>query len=185
LILVDDDLRYSSFLVERLYHAQMRRRDSSFSFFVYRSGPFAVGQGADGFSFYTPNLAGIEEFAMAAIESPALFVTDDLWISAFLKNRGVRIRSLQPLLAPGESVYEATGDRPNQLRHLGGELQRHKAMAEGTRYLLKSGLLRYRLRLEYSLRRIPGIERCGSWAKRLIASSTRRIQALLSLRQSR
>jgi len=185
LIVVDDDLKYSRFLVERLHDAQMRQPDSSFSFFVYRNGPFPIGQGADGFSFYTPNLTGIEEFAMVALQSPALFVADDLWISVFLKNKGIRVRSLRPLLTPGEVVYEQTYDRPNQLRHLGGELQRHTAMSTGTRYLVESGLLRYRLRCEYWLTCLPGVNFCEYWLRRFLGPLVRRVRVFSDSKQSK
>lgn len=179
LIVVDDDLKYSPTVVERLFEAQMRDHRSSFSFFVYRLGPFPIGQGADGFSFYTPNLAGIEEFARAALRNPALFVTDDLWISLFLRNKGIRVRSLRFLLGPDESVYAQTYDRPNQLRHLSGELQRHAAMSAGMRYLVRSGLLRSRLRVEYRLWRVPGFSFCEYWLRRLLGPVVRWARAIL------
>ena len=185
LIIVDDDLKYAPFLVERLNLAQMSRRDSSFSFFVYRHGPFPIGQGADGFSFYTPNLAGIEEFARIALRNPAVFVTDDLWISAFLKNKGIRIRSLRPLLAPGEVVYEQTSDRPNQLRHLSGELQRDTAMSAGSRHLVQSGLLRFPLRCEYWLRRLPGFDFCEYWLRRSLGPLVRGARILFESKQAK
>jgi hypothetical protein len=150
----------------------MRQLHSSFSFYVYRFGPLLIGQGADGFSFYTPNLAGIEEFAIVALQNPALFVTDDLWISAFLNNKGIRIKSLRSLLTPGEVVYKHAYVPPTQLQHLGGELQRDTAMIAGTRYLVKSGLLRYDLRFEY-------------WLRRFLGSLIRGARVLLNFRQSR
>ena len=58
------------------------------------------GQGADRISFYTPNLAGIEDFAQVALRNRAVFVTDDLWVSLFLRNRGIRVRSLAIPLGP-------------------------------------------------------------------------------------
>lgn len=183
LVVVDDDLRYGPTVVERLYKAQMSDRNSSFSFFVYTLGPFPVGQGADGFSFYTPNLAGIEEFASVALRNPALFVTDDLWISVFLRNKRIRVRSLRFLLGPGEAVYEQTYDRPNQLRHLAGELQRHAAMSAGTRYLVSSGILRPRLRFEYWLWRLPGFSFCESWLRRLLGPVVRSARAIFSSRR--
>jgi hypothetical protein len=171
LIIVDDDLKYSPFVIERLYHAQMRQRQSSFSFYVYRFGPLMIGQGADGFSFHTPNLAGIEAFADAALQNRALFVTDDLWISAFLNNKGIRIKSLRPLMAAGEVVYKHAYVPPTQLQHLEGELQRDLAMITGTRYLAKSGLLRYDLLLEY-------------WLRRFLGSLIRKLKVLLNFRQA-
>jgi hypothetical protein len=185
LIVVDDDLKYSPFLVERLYHAQVTQRDSSFSFFVYRQGPFPIGQGADGFSFYTPNLEGIEEFARVALKSRPLFVTDDLWISVFLKNKGIRVENLRPLLRSGEAVYEQTSDRPNQLRHLKGELERHTAMSAGIRYLVNSGLLRYRLRCQYWLCRFPGFNYFDLALRRILGPLVRRVRLAFDLKQTR
>jgi hypothetical protein len=172
LIIVDDDLKYSPFVIERLYRAQMSEPRSSFSFYVYRFGPLMIGQGADGFSFYTPNLTGIEEFAIVALQSPALFVTDDLWISAFLNNKGIRIKSLRPFLSPNEVVYAHAYVPPNQLQNLGGELQRDAAMYAGTRYLVKAGLLRFRLRCEY-------------WLRRFIGPLLRSVRAFLNFNQTR
>ena len=185
LIVVDDDLKYRPTVVERLCRAQMSNHDSSFSFFVYRLGPFPIGQGADGFSFYTPNLTGIEEFASVALRNPALFVTDDLWTSLFLRNKGIRVTSLRFLLTPGEAVYEQTYDRPNQLRQLGGDLQRHTAMAAGIRNLVSSSLLRYRLRFEYWLWQLPGFGFCEHWLRRLLGPLVRGARALFSPRQTR
>jgi hypothetical protein len=179
LIVVDDDLKYSPFVVERLYQAQVTQRDSSFSFFVYRQGPFPIGQGADGFSFYTPNLEGIGEFARLALRSPQLVVTDDLWISAFLRNRGIRVRSVRSQLKPGDVVYAETSDRPNQLRHLKGALERQTAMAAGMQYLVGSKLLRYRLRCEYHLWRLPGFCFCDRALRRLLSPLARKARLIL------
>lgn len=178
LIVVDDDLKYSPFVVERLSSAQLSQRDASFSFFVYRDGPFSVGQGADGFSFYTSNLVGIDSFAAVALQNRALFVADDLWVSVFLKNKGVRVRSLRYQLAPGEVVYEQTFDRPNQLRHLEGELQRHTAHSKGARYLVKSGVLGCRVQVAYWMWQIPGFAFCEMSLRRIVGGLFRWIRTL-------
>jgi hypothetical protein len=146
LIVVDDDMVYKPFLVERLYRAQVDRRDTSFSFFVERIGRLRCGQGADGFSFWTPNLAGIEAFAAVALESRHLFVADDLWISMFLQNTGVRIASLQHTLAANELVWERS-HADGQLSDAIGDLGRRNVFREGTRYLVSTGLVGTRLRL--------------------------------------
>lgn len=184
LIVVDDDLKYSPAVIQRLYEAQESDHGSSFSFFVYKLGPFPIGQGADGFSFYTPNLAGIEDFARVALRNRAAFVTDDLWVSLFLRNRGIRVRTLRFLLAPGEAVYEQTTDRPNQLRHLTGELERQAAMSAGMRYLVSSGLLRARLRFVYWLWRLPGFSFGEYWLRRLLGPVVRWTRANLSSGQA-
>lgn len=155
LIVVDDDMVYRPFLVERLHEAQVRRRDASFSFFVERLGRLRWGQGADGFSFWTPNLTGIEGFAAAALRSPHLFVADDLWISLFLQNRRVAIASLQHTLAEGEFVWERSHAK-GQLSQLAGELSRPKLFRKGTSYLLGAGLIGWRLRVKYWLSMIEG-----------------------------
>ena len=146
LITVDDDMAYKPFLVERLYQAQMERTDASFSFFVERIGRLRCGQAADGFSHWTPNLAGIEEFAETALRSRHLFVADDWWISLFLQDRGVAVEGLQDTLARGELVCEPT-HAENQLRDLGGDLRRPNTFRQGRRFMLRTNLVGRRLRL--------------------------------------
>lgn len=150
LIVVDDDMRYKQFLVERLYESQVRRRDASFSFFVDGIGHLRVGQGADGFSFWTPNLTGIDAFAAVALQSPHLFLVDDLWISLFLQDRGIALRSLQDTLPDGELVYTAT-HRDDQLSDLPGDLARRIAVREGLRFLLGGDLIGPRVRTPCAL----------------------------------
>jgi len=150
LIVVDDDMHYKPFLVERLYEAQIGRRDTSFSFFVRETGHFAVGQGADGLSFWTPNLTGIDAFAAAVLQSRHLFVEDDLWISLFLQDRGIALVSLQHTLPEGELVYAAT-HRDNQLSDLPADLARPSAIQEGLRFLLRGDLLGPRVREQCAL----------------------------------
>ena len=162
LIVVDDDMVYKPFLVERLYRAQLARPDASFSFFVERIGRLRCGQGADGFSFWTPNLAGIAEFAAVALRSRHLFVADDLWISLFLQNRRVCIDSLGHTLADGELVWERT-HAENQLSDLGGDLARSNTFREGMRFLLGTDLVGPRLRLMYWL---GAVERAAHLAGR-------------------
>lgn len=52
---------------------------------MYDLGRLRCGQSADGFNFWTPNLARVEAFAARALRSPHLFVQDDLWISLYLR----------------------------------------------------------------------------------------------------
>ena len=183
--MVDDDLKYSPAVIKRLYEAQESDHGSSFSFFVYKLGPFPIGQGADGFSFYTPNLAGIEDFARVALRNRAVFVTDDLWVSLFLRNRGIRVRTLRFLLAPGEAVYEQSYDHPNQLRHLTGELERQAAMSAGMQHLVSSGLLDARLRFEHRLWQLPGFTFCENRLRQLLGPVVRWTRAKLNSGQRR
>lgn len=71
LILADDDVRYRNDFVEKLACAQGSQYGASFSFYTYSLHGLPVGQGCDGFSFWTPNLAGIQEFAERYSEHPA------------------------------------------------------------------------------------------------------------------
>lgn len=139
LIIVDDDLIYEPSLVMSLAAAQESAPDSAHSFYTYEYGPVTVGQGADGFSFYTPGLAGIDAFGARAVRSPALRLVDDLWISAFLLRGGVPVRTLQATL-DGASIYRAAHN-VMQLRHLPGETGRDEVMRAGLRVLLESGML--------------------------------------------
>lgn len=149
LVVVDDDLVYEPFVLERLYDAQRANPRCSYSFHVYDIGRIRIGQGADGLSFHSVNLEGIGEFARLALASPDLFVFDDLWISVFLANRRVSIRSLQHTLS-GPTCY-AHAHRVNQLRDVEGTLRRSQAFERGFAYLLQSGALRWALRARYRM----------------------------------
>jgi hypothetical protein len=164
LIVVDDDMAYKPELVERLYRAQVLRPDAAFSFFVFQVGRLRFGQGADGFSFWTPNLAGIEAFAEVALQSRHLFAGDDVWISLFLQNKGVSIESLQHTLPLGELVRDPT-HAENQLSHLDGDLRPSNVIREGTRYFFSTDLPRPRLRLLHWLGRAEG--KLGSLGRRV------------------
>lgn len=140
LVIVDDDMVYRPFLLECLYRRQVADPRSSFSFWTYPYMGIEVGQGADGFSFYSPNLRGIREFATKALASAALRLQDDLWVSAFLYGRGVRVRSIRHELPDAGAVYDCV-HRVNQLRDLAGAQARSEVLAEGARHLLELGLI--------------------------------------------
>jgi hypothetical protein len=140
LVIVDDDMRYRPFFLETLWASQTEDTRSSFSFWTYPAGPFVVGQGADGFSFFSPNLEGLSDFARKALRSSHLRLVDDLWISAFLRTRGISVRSVQHLILGKGTAYEAAHS-VNQLADLEGELEREAVMTAGTRYLLETGMM--------------------------------------------
>jgi hypothetical protein len=146
LIVVDDDMVYEPFLVERLADAQLAQKDSAFSFHVFRMGRFPCGQGADGFSFWTPHLAGIGVFAAQVLQSHHLFVVDDLWISVFLRSRGVSVTTLGHTLPPDGRVWTRT-HADGQLSGLTGDLRRARALREGMRFLFTRSALTPRWRL--------------------------------------
>lgn len=135
LVIVDDDVRYKPEFLARLYAAQTQDRGASFSFHVYRSNGLTIGQGCDGFSFWLPNLAGMAAFAQTHIVGTDLFFHDDLWISFFLKMRGIAVRSLTNGPA-NDPMYEQLHDI-NSLNRLDGPLRRGRLNREGTRRLLR------------------------------------------------
>jgi len=150
LILVDDDMEYQPFLVERLARAQLARRDAAFSFHVFRVGRFDCGQAADGFSVWTPALQGIDAFAARVLENRHLFLEDDYWRSVFLQSRGIPVVSLASTMPPGVLVWTRTHAN-GQLSDLTGDLRRSKRLREGTRFLLLRGPLPARCRLRCGL----------------------------------
>jgi len=122
LVIADDDVRYSPRFLSALVRAQEENLDQSFSYYTYRICGFTVGQGCDGFSFWSRNLQGIWDFADRFVRDTSLIYHDDLWISFFLFTRGISIRSLQPLL-DGNLVYEQLLDN-NVLASMTGQFTR-------------------------------------------------------------
>lgn len=160
LILVDDDMAYQPFLVERLAGAQLARTEAAFSFHVFKVGRFDCGQAADGFSVWTPNLAGVEAFAARVLRSRHLFLEDDYWLSVFLQSRGIPIVSLAPTLPPDARVWTPTHTE-GQLSALTGDLRRSKVLREGTRFLLVRGPLPARHRFLCAVTYAEWILRAG------------------------
>jgi hypothetical protein len=147
LVLVDDDMVYQPFLVERLAGAQLARTGAAFSFHVFKVGRFDCGQSADGLSVWTPNLGGVEAFAACVLRSRHLFLGDDYWLSVFLQSHGIPMVSLAPTLPPGAFVWTRT-HTDGQLSALTGDLRRSRIFRAGARFLAVHGPLptRYRLR---------------------------------------
>jgi hypothetical protein len=133
LVLADDDVRYRPDFLAGLWDAQMADLGSSFSFYTYPVRGITVGQGCDGFSFWTPNLAGIEQFFAAYVDATDLMFHDDLWISFFLASRGVKVKSLAHRLG-GSLIYEDVYEH-NALRNLDGALAREELNRRGYRTL--------------------------------------------------
>ena len=144
LVLADDDVRYRPEFLANLMAAQVLNHRASFSHYTYRAEGLTIGQGCDGFSFWTPNLAGIRSFAEAHIAETDLFFHDDLWISFFLASRGVAIRSLAHV-SGARLIYESEHET-NSLRHLSGDLAREQLNREGVKYLLSKVQINKRAR---------------------------------------
>ena len=105
LCLADDDVQYKENFLADLINAQNGKIRSSYTYYSYRVGGLTVGQGCDGLTFWSRNLAGVHDFADRYVKGTSLIYHDDLWISFFLAARGIRIRSLQPQLN-GQLIYE-------------------------------------------------------------------------------
>lgn len=145
LVVADDDVRYRSDFLKNLYEAQLADQAASFSHYVYRVQGLDVGQGCDGFCFWTPNLTGVEEFARKFVLNTRLMLHDDLWISIFLAGKGVRIRDLADRLGDGliyDQVYEL-----NALRNLAGDEAREALTRESIRRLVLKAPLPAAVRL--------------------------------------
>lgn len=134
-ILADDDMEYREFLVDRLYTAQVANRDTSFSFYAYRSAGMTIGQGADGFSIWSDNLRGIDAFYRDHVQGSSVVFHDDLWISYFLFSRNVAIEELQR--RQGDDLVYTTVHSKDALSDLEGELAREHLTREGLRMLRK------------------------------------------------
>lgn len=101
-VLADDDAAYKRFFLRRLIEHQRTDHQSSFSFYAYSLGGLRVGQGVDGFSFWSPNLEGVFDFYQRYVAGTDLMFHDDLWLSFYLMSRRVMVKSLASLLEGGE-----------------------------------------------------------------------------------
>lgn len=157
LILADDDVRYRHDFVEKLARAQGSDHRASYSFYAYFLHGLSVGQGCDGFSFWTPNLAGVQKFAERHVLGTPLRLHDDLWISYFLATKGIAVKSLEHLLR-GSLIYEQVHDLA-ALRHLEGDASRENLNDVGLRSLLGGARLPAALtvRIRLSLMKARGI----------------------------
>lgn len=105
LILADDDVSYHPSFVEGLVSAQKNDERSSFSYLTYRCFGLPLGQGVDGYSFWTPNLRGMRAFADRNVVGTTLMYHDDLWIGFFLFLHSIKVKRLK--VPDGrEMVYE-------------------------------------------------------------------------------
>ena len=104
LVLADDDVSYHPNFLAGLMELQMANLGTSYSYYTYRTSGIRFGQGCDGFSFYSPNLTGVHEFASKHVEDTTLLYHDDLWIGFFLFKQGIKVRQVSNP-SPGELVY--------------------------------------------------------------------------------
>lgn len=150
LVVADDDVRYRADFLQGLWEAQHANHHVSFSYYTYRVGGITIGQGCDGFSFWTPNLDGIFDFFDRHVNGTDIMFHDDFWISFFLAAEGISIESLGHKL-DGGLIYEQVHEI-NALRHLDGALVREDLNRRGYAMLMKSVPLPVARRLDISMR---------------------------------
>ena len=102
-VIADDDVVYKPFFLQGLIEHQRLDHDSSFSYFAFSLGGMRCGQGVDGFSFWSPHLAGIADFYQAHIAGTDMMFHDDMWISFYLMTQGIKIKSLAHRVDGGEA----------------------------------------------------------------------------------
>lgn len=140
LVIADDDMIYRPFFLRNIYEAQTSNHYCSFSYWTYKLGPITVGQGADGFSFYTPNLSGIMEYSKTIVENQFIRVVDDLWISAYLKKFSIKVESIRNTIPDDKDVYIKVHEI-NQLQNIETHLNRDSANDSALKFLLSHGYL--------------------------------------------
>ena len=137
LVLVDDDVTYRPNFLQNIADAQLNEHDVSFSYFTYRVRGITIGQGCDGFSFWKPNLFGISDFFRRYVSGTDLVLHDDFWISIFLASKHIRIKPLNHLVGPDDTIYLQSFDDRNSLRYLTGAYSRKLLQKEHLGRLLK------------------------------------------------
>jgi len=142
-ILVDDDVQYKPYLIERLKETYEKTQKSC-SFYVYgytlkegwlkrRRTTFKIGQGVDGFAMHTDMLSGLPAYFNEIKENQDLFYHDDVWISYYLYLNGVDIINAN---SEGKCIYDIVSD-PDALSRLKGEQRRGLLIKRGLKYLRK------------------------------------------------
>lgn len=105
LVIADDDIVYHEEFLRRIVDAQSMSENEAYSFYTYRQMGLTIGQGCDGLSVRSHQLAGLEEFASTFVAGTTLMYHDDVWISFYLAVNGVRLKQL-PTPAAGKLIYE-------------------------------------------------------------------------------
>ena len=153
LVLADDDVSYHPRFLADIVNAQAARPDCSFSYYTYRAGGLTLGQGCDGFSFYSPNLRGIKNFAEKYVVGTTVLYHDDLWISFFLFSNGIKIKTV-PTPVHGELVYTQLIPNEGLSSLTSGELARDRIVNENLPRLVRQSNLSLSKRLVIDFHRI-------------------------------
>ncbi len=127
-VIADDDVLYRRFFLRRLIEYQRTDHHASFSWHVYSLAGLRVGQGVDGFSFWSPNLEGVWDFYETYVAGTDLMFHDDLWISFFLMSRAIPVQTLRFLLEEAGLINVRSGEVHdiNALLNETGNLSRQK-----------------------------------------------------------
>ena len=133
LVIADDDVAYKPSFLKGLISAQSADHAASFSYHVYPWRGLNIGQGCDGFSFWSPNLARIEPFFRKCVDGTNLRFHDDLWISFYLASRGIAVRRAE---APAGLIYEPLYETQG-LASATGEMSRRRLSTEGLRQMIR------------------------------------------------
>lgn len=149
LVLADDDVRYHPSFLKGILAAQRSDHSSSFSYHVYRARGLTVGQGCDGFSFWSPNLAGVKDFAERHVVGSTVFFHDDLWISFFLAAKGIQIKAAAP--PRGAPLIYAVEHHVNSLNRLSGDLSRRAINRSSIKRLLREVPMAWQIRARIRL----------------------------------
>lgn len=153
LVLADDDVSYHPRFLADIVKAQASSPDCSFSYYTYRADGLTLGQGCDGFSFYSPNLRGIQEFADKYVVGTTLLYHDDLWISFFLFAKGIKVRTV-PTPIHGETVYTQLLPNDGLSSLTAGNLARDRIVDDNLPRLVRRSNLRLDRRMVLNFRRI-------------------------------
>jgi hypothetical protein len=124
-VLVDDDNEYRPFVVGDLADAVAADPSSAYSFYTRRLQGLEVGYGGDGLAVHGRHLRGLRSFADRVCADDAVRLHDDVWLSFFLRARGVPMRSLRTRLAAhGADLSYASVHDVNALVDIEGDLSR-------------------------------------------------------------
>ena len=173
LILADDDISYHRNFLSAIVQFQSARPDCSFSYYTYRVSGLTVGQGCDGFSFYSPNLDGIQNFAERNVVGTSLLYHDDLWISFFLFAKGVKVKAI-PTPVLGETVYSQISPNDGLSAITSGDLARDKIIYDNLPRMVRQSQLSGRKRILLSCIRIYDV------LVRYISSSVKKSRLMIA-----
>ena len=137
-ILIDDDHKYDSKMLEIFHDAFVKNPNKSYSFCVYNVEDCKIGQGADGFLINSKYLRNIKNFYNSHIKgNDNLVFNDDLWISIFI-NKILKkdIVNLFPLLNQSfffkkKSIYK----KHSRISSLLERYSRNKKKAKYLKYI--------------------------------------------------